>query len=123
MSLSLEAVERFWEQGYLHVPAVLPDDEARALRSACETQPTGDITAIPDFAMVMLDERVVEVVRDLLGGHVQYWGEWRAALTRTSVGTTTFTSTLDSTIWTTVDHIRYSVWDFTCRTTPLTAEA
>ena len=70
-----EQIAFYHRLGYLHVPDVLTSSEVTALQTACELEPQGEVLGVPEFMAIPLHERLLAVVRDLLGKQIVYFGE------------------------------------------------
>jgi hypothetical protein len=86
-------VERYWREGYLLLRGVFSEEEIGALRrdafgvleeqeasgrsqqSGELTRIAGDLLAKPSMRRLVVDERVLHVVRSLLGGRPVYFGD------------------------------------------------
>lgn len=71
-------------KGYVKIPGVFSPQEVSALRQACSTYRNGDILTYPEFGMLPFDERVLKVVRALLGDDIVYFGESTALYNATA---------------------------------------
>ena len=82
-------VETFWEKGYAVLPGVYSPQEVAALRQAAyeSREQGGDLLANPRLRHVLLDGRMIEVARKLLGtDDIVYMGDSSVSINGTQRG-------------------------------------
>ena len=79
--LSGEQMVFFKENGYLHIKGLFTPEEVANFREGCIRDALGDSVCRREFHKIMLQPKVVNIIRDLLGDPVVYPG---LSLTRTN---------------------------------------
>ncbi len=78
-------VERdYAHNGFVKIPGVFSQDEVARLREACEGYDNGDILSKPGFGLLPLDDRVLGLVRAMIGDRIIYFGESAALYNATA---------------------------------------
>lgn len=73
-SLAAEETSAFHEHGFIRIPRVFSESEIARYREGCSKGSGGDVLSNDALEHVILDERVITPVRDILG-QVVYFGE------------------------------------------------
>lgn len=81
MHLTKEEVRFFKENGYLHVRGLFTEEEVKHFKEGCKRNAPGDSVCRSEFGHVMLSEKVITIIKDLIGEPVVYLG---LSLTRTN---------------------------------------
>jgi hypothetical protein len=81
-------VPQFWEQGYLLIRNVFSGDEIEEFRRHAleRSRRSGDLLSHPELRKVLLDQRVLGVASQILGGTPVYYGDSTANLGQHSFG-------------------------------------
>lgn len=76
-----DIVERFWRDGYALIPGAFGKAEVRAWREiALADRSLLDLLSRPALRAIVVDERIVGLARDILGGQPIYFGDSTAAV-------------------------------------------
>jgi hypothetical protein len=79
ISVTAVDVEGFWRDGYIHMPGVFAPAEVDAIResvrAAAAEDHRGDLLSHPRLRDLVLDERIIEAAKELLGGPPIYFAD------------------------------------------------
>jgi hypothetical protein len=73
--LSDAEVAHYRREGYLVIRDVLASDEVERLRAACERHGAGSVLGRSPFTELLLDERIIGPLKQLLGPRILHFGE------------------------------------------------
>lgn len=73
--LNNEQINYFHQFGYILLRDVFTLHEVEKLRSACKLQGKGDVLGRKEFEYILLDDRIVNPLKQLLGKDIIYFGE------------------------------------------------
>lgn len=81
MMLNAEQINFFHRFGYILIREVFRTEEVKKLRSVCELYGGGEILGRKEFEYILLDDRIVNPLKQLLGENLVYFGESDVSLT------------------------------------------
>ena len=73
--LNNDQINHFHQFGYILLRDVFTTDEVERLRSACELDAGGDVLGRKEFEYILLDDRIIHPLKQLLGDDIVYFGE------------------------------------------------
>lgn len=82
--LNDEQIDFFHGFGYILLRKVFTIQEIEKLRSACELHKKGEVLSRKEFEHILLDDRIVNPLKQLLGGDLVYFGESNISMVKRS---------------------------------------
>lgn len=70
-----QVTKSYGRHGFVKFPGVFSQEEVGRLREACAAYRNGDILGYPEFGLLPFDDRILDVVRAILGRNIIYFGE------------------------------------------------
>jgi len=71
-TLTKQQQDFFRKNGYIHVQKVFSEHEIQNFRKGCRLNKPGDSSCRPEFSNIMLSQKVIDIVKDLIGDEIIY---------------------------------------------------
>jgi hypothetical protein len=76
MNINSDQIRRDYDRdGFVQIHQLFSPEEVEGLRAACASYGSGDILSKPEFSLFPFDDKILTLVRSMIGERVVYFGE------------------------------------------------